>query len=171
MGGCAQVHIEQRRECEPGRGGAAPPLGPRGHRRAPRDADEGRGLRRGRRLLRRGVCVPFPRLASRHSTTFASLARRVFACAQMACSSRTGAAARGGCSRTSARRWRTARRRVWWPAAVFFGMDKSIQFCNSKSSFCNSKSSFCNSRSSLANLEFAAFGDGGCAGVPLAAHD
>ena len=112
-------------------------------------------------------------LALRRDTRppFASLARRVFACAQMACSSRTGAAARGRCSRTSARRWRTARRRVWWPAAVFFGMDKSIQFCNSKSSFCNSKSSFCNSKSSLANLEFAAFGDGGCAGVPLAAHD
>ena len=111
-------------------------------------------------------------LALRRDTRppFASLARRVFACAQMACSSRTGAAARGRCSPTSVR-WRAARRRVWRPAVVFFGMDKPIQFCNSKSSFCNSKSSFCNSRSSLANLEFAAFGDGGCAGVPLAAHD
>ena len=56
-----------------------------------------------------------------------------------------GAAARGGCSRTSAR-WRAVRRRVWRPAAVFFGMDKPIQFCNSKPSFGNSKSSFCNSR-------------------------
>ena len=63
-------------------------------------------------------------LALRRDTRppFASLARHVFACAQMACSSRTGAAARGRCSRTSARRWRAARRRVWWvlrPAPIF----------------------------------------------------
>ena len=103
-------------------------------------------------------------LALRRDTRppFASLARRVFACAQMACSSRTGAAARGRCSPTSVR-WRAARRRVWRPAVVFFGMDKPIQFCNSKSSFCNSKSS-------LRKLGRRC-GRARPRGVPLAAHD